>query len=244
MKKFVVELMAPIVNDITKISLFLEKMQTPPMTSNSNVDSVSSGSCHQPQPRNNESLVLDEEIFKPINDKTDLETMVTNLTDNNFRINLMRNLKCSVSFNHLNGKPGKAFYHFIDLLFTRKFFLLVSWTGSSNQEGGKLRFQNYTSVHKFFVNLIRCYEPDYPYSDYVKIMMRVCSNSKGRSEVLFKRQSSPRDKQTTDPVAAAKRQKRNEKSIGAFADLKDFSPETVTTTENVLYCPSIWQDIV
>lgn len=68
----------------------------------------------------------------------------------------------------------------VDILFTRKLFKRVSWTGYSKTEGTKAAFQGYQRVMAFFITLIRVTHPNYPevcVFDFFKKKIISCAKS-------------------------------------------------------------------
>lgn len=238
------EHLTPHLNDIKRISLMVEKMAPErPFTSKAG----SSGtSCAATQPvQLAPNVDLDQE-FKPVDNDVELEALVANLSDKHTRLSLMNQLKSRVSSNYLKNRPGAAFYYFIDLLFTRKFLLTASWTGVSTSTNKKIRIQEYVSVHTFFLELIRHFEPNCSNLQYETLMKRVLGNSKGRSEAKFLRQSAPRRQSRRQPRrqpaatdSAAKRRKINSADAEAgHTSIKEEYSENdwseITIEENIL----------
>ena len=73
-------------------------------------------------------------------------------------------------------------YTFVDHVFTRRFFTLVTWTGLSRTGESKECFQTYQRVFKFFFGLVQTVDPQYTITGLKQFFIRIISNSKRRFE--------------------------------------------------------------
>lgn len=75
-------------------------------------------------------------------------------------------------------------YSIVDILFTRRLFERVSWTGYSKTEDTKAAFQGYKRVLAFFIALIRVIHPNYPevcVFDFFKKKIISCAKARAKS---------------------------------------------------------------
>lgn len=83
-------------------------------------------------------------------------------------------------------------YTFVDIMFSRKFFLLVSWTGSSKCVPKKA-LRDFGQTIEFFTVLVRQIHPLFSHmSCQMFFKNRILSNCKSRAEKPYERASRPR----------------------------------------------------
>lgn len=75
-------------------------------------------------------------------------------------------------------------YKYVDAMFTRKFFTLVSMTGCARGDTKKENFSRFARTFSFFFNLIRRCSQDCSETIVKHFFQNVIDNSKRRFEVL------------------------------------------------------------
>lgn len=169
-----------IVADTTKNALMLEKLSLPA------------------QGHKTDAIDNDDESFKPVDNTEDFYTLCENIrSTEGYTETVKAQLWKTANRSSLGKKSGDAFYHFVDLIFTRKFMQVASWTGgSSKNPDGKLAFKNYESIKVLFLELIRKYDEKITDLDYVKYMSQVLHISTQRVNAKFMRTFAPTARRT------------------------------------------------
>lgn len=105
-------------------------------------------------------------------------------------------------------------YTYVDKIFTKSFFTLVSWSGLSKTEGKpKAQFSNYRFFKLFFSELMRKTHKEFSDTDYEDIFKnKLIKNSTSRAKSLGKRKSAPKYR-SSQPLVEADEKQYEEKAV-------------------------------
>lgn len=124
-------------------------------------------------------------------------------------------------------------YEFVDAMFTRKLFLLVSWGGGSKSSITKTSFRNFHNTIEFVTSLVRKIHPDFSETTCQYFFKKdVISNSTKRAEKPPQRVSRTRIRKKKN-VAMLNVDGGNSEDDGDFGDTLNLfeTPNAIASTE-------------
>lgn len=87
-------------------------------------------------------------------------------------------------------------YAFVDRVFTRKLFTLVTWSGQVRSETQKKRFSRFTSTIEFFHDLIHTVDNRFTMAESNKFLMEMIHNSARRYAAVLTSESSGKQRES------------------------------------------------
>ncbi|CAG4934046.1 unnamed protein product [Parnassius apollo] len=118
-------------------------------------------------------------ITNPIESVSDLKEMDSFLSNIKHRCKLIQ--QYSQQCSQLECKGVTCAYKMLDLIFSRKFLYMCSWTGGSRSDELKIGFKSYKNILKFYFELIHSWDSTYTMQDNENFFKDILKNSAKKS---------------------------------------------------------------